>query len=57
MASIGGGSIGSSGKSLIFIIPPGEKIKFNDVDGFTEASIDDKGNIRHRGKIGRTARP
>jgi len=57
MSSIGGGSIGSSGRSLIFIIPTGSKAEWKNTLGFTKVSFDSAGNIRHRGKIGRTARP
>ena len=57
MSSIGGGSIGSSGRSLIIIIPAGKKAEWENVYGFKIASIDSSGNIRHKGFIGRTKRP
>ena len=56
MSGIGGGAIGSSGRGIITVIPAGVKIKWVDVNGFAKVSFDENGNIRHRGKIGRTSR-
>ena len=56
MGSIGGGKIGSSTSTTTIIIPEGGKIVWKNSKGFAVFSVDEFGNIRHRGKIGRTSR-
>lgn len=57
MSRIGVPTFASSGAIVLPDKDGTSKFEIKNNLGFVVASIDSQGNIRHRGKIGRTSRP
>jgi len=57
MTRIGQTTQGGGNENQLSTSDGSTKWILRDSDGFVVFSVDSKGNIRHRGKIGRVARP